>query len=332
MAEPGCRLVTVLGEPGVGKTRLLAEFARSVSGGARVLTGRCLPYGEGITYWPLAEIVRELSDDNDLAAGLASCLAGEERGEQVTELILGAVGVSDRAGSVAEVQWAVRRLFEALAAERPVVVVLEDLHWAEPTFLQLVEYVADCSTGAPILLLAAAREELLDTSPGWALPRPHTRLVSLEPLPEPDARALVDALTSRQAVSEPMRERVVGTAGGNPLFLEQLVALQAEHGDQDGTLPLPATITALLAARLDRLSTAERDVLERAAVEGRGVRKLIRREKRTVCRNEQTHPTRSGRQARAVVVGGVGTGHPPAVHLARTYVRARSERPANHPG
>ncbi len=263
-AEPGCRLVTVLGEPGIGKTRLLSEFARSVSGRARVLTGRCLSYGEGITYWPLSEIVHELCGGGDLAAGLASRRAGEE----VTDLILGAIGVSDRPGSVADVQWATRRLFEVLAAERPVVVVLEDLHWAEPTFLQLVEYVADCSTGAPILLLAAAREELLDSSPGWALPRPHTRLVTLEPLPEPDARALVDALTSRQAVSEPMRERVVGTAGGNPLFLEQLVALHADHDDQDDRLPLPATITALLAARLDRLSTAERDVLERAAVEG----------------------------------------------------------------
>ncbi|HVN60118.1 MAG TPA: AAA family ATPase [Gaiellaceae bacterium] len=268
VAERGCRLLTVLGEPGIGKTRLLAEFARSVSGRARVLSGRCLSYGEGITYWPLAEIVRELCGGEDLAAGLASRLAGEEHGEQIGELILGAIGVSDRPGSVAEVQWAVRRLFEALAAERPLVVVLEDLHWAEPTFLQLVEYVADCSTGAAVLLLAAAREELLDTSPGWALPRPHTRLLSLEPLPEPDARALVEALTSRQAVSEPLRDRVVGTAGGNPLFLEQLVALQADHDDQDGALPLPPTITALLAARLDRLSTGERDVLERAAVEG----------------------------------------------------------------
>ena len=116
--------------------------------------------------------------------------------------------------------------------------------------------------------MAAAREELLDTSPGWALPHPHSRLLTLEPLPQPEAARLVDALTGHEPVAEVMRERVVGTAGGNPLFLEQLVALRAEDGNHDGELPLPTTITALLAARLDRLPTAERDLLKRAAVEG----------------------------------------------------------------
>ena len=269
VTEPACRLLTVVGEPGIGKTRLLAEFAGSVSGRARVLSGGCLPYGEGITYWPLREIVRELCPGDDLKAELGSWLAGEERGAQIVRLVLGAIGASDdRAGSVEEVQWAVRRLFEALAAERPLVVVLEDLHWAESTFLQLVEYLAGHSTGTEILVLAAAREELLDTSPGWALPRPHSRLLALEPLSKAEAGRLVDALTSDQPVPEEMRARVLGAGGGNPLFLEQLVALQAEHGDPAGTLPLPTTVTALLAARLDRLSIGERDVLERAAVEG----------------------------------------------------------------
>jgi class 3 adenylate cyclase/tetratricopeptide (TPR) repeat protein len=268
LAEPACRLVTVLGEPGIGKTRLLAEFAASVSGQARVLRGHCLPYGKGITYWPLAEIVHELSGDDDLSAGLASCLAGEAQAERISGLILSAISASKREGSVEEVQWAARRLLETLAAERPLVVLLEDLHWAEPTFLGLVEYIAGCSTGLPLLLLGAAREELLDSSPGWALPHPHSRLLPLESLTEPEARTLVDALTRRQAVADAMRERLVGIGGGNPLFLEQLVAVQAEDGAQDGEVALPTTITALLAARLDRLSAAERDVLERAAVEG----------------------------------------------------------------
>ena len=269
LAEPGCRLVTVLGEPGIGKTRLLREFARTVSDQALVLTGSCLPYGEGITYWPLREIVHVLCHGDDLAVELGSQLAGDEQGARIAGLLLGAVGASDaQGGSVEEVQWAARRLFEALAAERPLLVVLEDLHWAEPTFLQLVEYLADCAGGAPALLVAAAREELLDTSPGWALPHPHSRLLTLEPLPQPEAARLVDALTGHEPVAEVMRERVVGTAGGNPLFLEQLVALRAEDGNHDGELPLPTTITALLAARLDRLPTAERDLLERAAVEG----------------------------------------------------------------
>jgi class 3 adenylate cyclase/tetratricopeptide (TPR) repeat protein len=268
VTQPGCRLLTVLGEPGIGKTRLLREFARSIAGRARVLRGGCLPYGEGITYWPLREIIHDLSGGGDPSAGLASYLAGVERGDQIAGPILGAIGASDSSGSVEEVHWAARRLFEALAAERPLVVVLEDLHWAESTFLQLVEYLSDCATGAPILLLAAAREELLDTSPAWALPHPHSRLLTLEPLPDPEAGRLVDALTSSNPAPGQMRARLVDTGGGNPLFLEQLVALQAEDSQPESALPLPATITALLAARLDRLAAAERDVLERAAVEG----------------------------------------------------------------
>jgi class 3 adenylate cyclase/tetratricopeptide (TPR) repeat protein len=267
-AEPGCRLITVLGEPGIGKTRLVREFAASVMH-ARVLTGSCLPYGDGITYWPLREIVHELCGGDHLAGGLRSRLSGVEHAERIAGLILGAIGASeDRGGSVEEVQWAARRLFERLAAERPLLIVLEDLHWAEPTFLQLVEYVADCATGAPIVLLAAARDELLDESPGWALPHPHSRLLTLEPLAETEARLLVDDLSGDQPVAEQTRARLVSTGGGNPLFLEQLVALQAEDGNENGELLLPTSITAILAARLDRLPTAERDVLERAAVEG----------------------------------------------------------------
>ena len=268
LAEPGCRLLTVLGEPGIGKTRLLREFAQSVAGRALVLSGGCLPYGEGITYWPLRELVHELCEGDDLAAELASHLAGSEQAERIAGSILGAIGATETAGSVEEVQWAARRLFESLAAERPLLILLEDLHWAEPTFLQLVEYVADCAGGAPIVLLAAAREELLDENPGWALPHPHSRLLPLEPLPDSVAGRLVDALAGAEPVAVAMREQVVGTGGGNPLFLEQLVALQAEDGNEDGELPLPTTVTALLAARLDRLPTAERDLLERAAVEG----------------------------------------------------------------
>ena len=259
VGEPGCRLVTVVGEPGIGKTRLLAEFAKSLGGEARVVTGHCLPYGEGITYWPLAEIVRGLGGD-DPAGFLADCLAAQDRGDVVGELVLGAVGASDRAALTEEIQWAVRRLFEALATEQPLVVVLEDLHWAEPTFLQLVEYVAGCSTGFPLLLLAAARDELLESRPGWALPRQNSRLLTLGALDAPDAEALIDALDA--GLSEGFRTRVARAGGGNPLFLEQLLALHAENGSE-GELPLPPTIKALLAARLDRLPTPERDVLER---------------------------------------------------------------------
>ena len=256
----------MVGEPGIGKTRLLGEFASSVAGEARVLTGHCLPYGEGITYWPLAEIVRDLAGDD--RSQLAGYLASDERGELVCDLLLGAIGAVERAGSVEETQWAVRRLLEALAREQPLVVVFEDLHWAEPTLLQLVEYLAGCSTGSPILLLAAARDELLEQRSAWALPRPNAQLLPLGALSESEGEMLIGRLAGGARISGAMRARISRTGAGNPLFLEQLLALQAEEGETDDELPLPVTIKALLAARLDRLTTLERDLLERAAVEG----------------------------------------------------------------
>jgi len=264
VAERGCRLVTVVGEPGIGKTRLLAEFTSTLAGEVSVLGGRCLPYGQGITYWPLVGIVRQLGGPDAIAERLAS----DEQAGQVRALILGTIGVADPVGSVEEAQWATRRLFEALGREKPLVVVLDDLQWAEPTFLQLVEYVATCSSGAPILLLAAARDELLESSPAWALPRPNAQILPLRALSEREARALFDQAAARWALSESRWARLADAAAGNPLFLEQLLAHQAEDGGPDEGLVLPPTIEALLAARLDRLSTAERDVLERAAVEG----------------------------------------------------------------
>ncbi|MGZ4359979.1 MAG: BTAD domain-containing putative transcriptional regulator, partial [Gaiellaceae bacterium] len=264
VVERGCRLVTVVGEPGIGKTRLLAEFTSTLAGEVRVLGGRCLPYGQGITYWPLVGIVRQLGGPDALAASLAS----DEQAEQVRELILGTIGVADPIGSVEEAQWATRRLFEALGREKPLVVVLDDLHWAEPTFLELVEYLATCSSGAPILLLAAARDELLESHPAWAIPRPNAQILPLRALSEREARTLIDQAAARWGLSESRVARLADAAAGNPLFLEQLLAHQAEDGGPVEVLDLPATIEALLAARLDRLSTAERDVLERAAVEG----------------------------------------------------------------
>ncbi|MGZ4385206.1 MAG: ATP-binding protein, partial [Gaiellaceae bacterium] len=264
VAERGPRLVTVVGEPGIGKTRLLAEFTSGLAGEACVVGGRCLPYGDGVTYWPLVGILRALGGRDALAEGLAS----DEHGGQVRELILGAVGAADQIGSVEEVQWAVKRLFEALGREQPLVVVLDDLQWAEPAFLQLLEYLASCSSGAPILLLAAARDEVLETRPAWALPLPNARILPLRALSEGEAQALIDQAAARSVLSESRRARIADAAGGNPLFLEQLLAHQAEHGGPAEELVLPPTIEALLAARLDRLPPAERDLLERAAVEG----------------------------------------------------------------
>jgi len=264
VAERGPRLVTVVGEPGIGKTRLLAEFTSGLAGEALVLGGRCLPYGDGITYWPLIGILRDLGGRDAVVARLAS----DDQGEQVEKLILGAVGAVDQVGSVEEAQWAIRRLFEALAREKPLVIVLDDLQWAEPTFLQLVEYLASYSSGAPILILAAARDELLDVRPGWAFPTPNALFLALRALSDRETRAFVDQAAQRWDVSSARQAQIADISAGNPLFLEQLLTHQAEHGGQAADLVVPPTIEALLAARLDRLPTGERDLLERASVEG----------------------------------------------------------------
>jgi tetratricopeptide (TPR) repeat protein len=234
-------LVTVLGTAGLGKTRLAAELIAEIAERATVLQGRCLSYGEGITFWPLQEILR----------GLGERPAGAPEPE--------------RARSTEETFWAYRKLFEALAKEQPLVLVLEDIHWAEPTLLDLLEYVVSFASDVPILLLCLARPQLLDERPTWIAPRANATVLTLEALREDESEDLVERLAND--LSDETRARVVGAAEGNPLFVEQLLAHQAESGN--GELHVPATIQALLAARIDRLAPDERAVIERAAIEGR---------------------------------------------------------------
>jgi class 3 adenylate cyclase/tetratricopeptide (TPR) repeat protein len=245
--------VTLLGAPGIGKSRLARELVQRVMGAARVVVGRCPAYGEGITYWPLREIVRAT------AAAERDAIAAVAGDELVADRIAAAVGVGGVEGTKEETQWAARRYLETLAAERPLLVVLDDLHWAEPTFLDLVEYVADFAL-APILLLCTARPELLDRRPAWTAPRPNATAIALDALPAEDAAELASN------VDEATRRRILDVAEGNPLFLEQLVALRA---GADGDVEIPPTLQALLAARIDSLAPAERIVIERASVEGR---------------------------------------------------------------
>ena len=180
VAERTCRLCTGVGEPGIGKSRLVGELL-AASGRARVVVGRCLSYGEGITYWPLAEIVREVAG-TEPKARLQELLARDEEAELVAERIAGTVGAASAATAAPEeTYWAFRRLFEALAADRPLIIVIEDVHWAEPTLLDLLEYVAGFSSSAPILLLCVARPDLLESRPSWAAPRPNATVVSLQP-------------------------------------------------------------------------------------------------------------------------------------------------------
>jgi len=260
ISERACRLCTVVGAPGIGKSRLIREFVVELGQLATVAVGRCLFYGEGVTYRPLAEIVRGLcgGEPRELIGELVQA---NEHKDLVAERVLGAIGLAEPGGRE-ETFWAVRQLFETAAPERPLIAVFEDLHWAEPTLLDLLEYVASFSSGAPILLTGLARPELLETHPGWAAPQPNRTVLALEPLPLTEAQELVALLGDGQ-LDEQGRARIVETAEGNPLFLEQLVAVQAE-GEE-----LPPSVRAVLAARVDRLDPGEGAVLERASVEGR---------------------------------------------------------------
>jgi DNA-binding SARP family transcriptional activator len=262
-------LLTVLGPAGIGKSRLAGELPAVVGDEARVVTGRCLPYGEGITYWPLYEIVHEAAGDAPLET-IFECLGGDEEAALVTELIAAVLGLADgRTASEEETFWAVCRLVEGFARERPLVVVLEDLHWAEPGLLDLVEHLAGSACAAPVLLVCLARPELLETRPHWGGGKPNATSLLLEPLLHDESEHLLDSLQGGDALPAPTRARITEAAEGNPLFLEQLLAMATEVGFESGEIPMPPTIEALLAARLDRLGPGERAVLDRAAVIGK---------------------------------------------------------------
>jgi class 3 adenylate cyclase/tetratricopeptide (TPR) repeat protein len=234
LSERRCEFVTVLGEPGVGKSRLVAEALASLD--ARVVRGRCLPYGEGITYWPVVELVKQLDalpSDPSAAAAVRSLL-----------------GQSDEGTSADQIAWAFRKLLEEQA---PLIVVLDDIQWGEETFLDLVEASALLTSGAPLLLLCTARLDLLDRRASWP------GVVRLEPLSEEEVDELI-----RDEVSDELRGRIAHAAGGNPLFISEMLAMAHEQEDVE----VPPTLKALLAARLDQLDEPERRVLERGSVEG----------------------------------------------------------------
>jgi class 3 adenylate cyclase/tetratricopeptide (TPR) repeat protein len=259
-----CRRFTVLGAAGIGKSRLVSEFVEMLGSRATVLTGRCLPYGEAITFWPLREIVRALGG----AEGIRSELADTPDGELVAERVLAAVGASPDSVRGEEAAWAFRKLFEYLARQRPVVVVLEDIHWAAPTLLDLAEYLLGWSQG-PILLVCLSRPDLIERRPNWVHLGPTVDALVLEPLSETEAELLLRQLRRGELGDGESRQRIAEAAEGNPLFLEQLAAMLAETQAGDEALAVPPSIQAVLAERLDQLSPEERSVIERAAVVGR---------------------------------------------------------------
>ncbi len=258
--ERSCHLFTVLGPAGVGKSRLAAEFLGSL-GDTAVLRGRCLPYGEGITYWPVVEVLKQI-----LGADPAA-LDRYALDSRATVALRSVLGDESAHASAEEIAWAVRKLLEAVAEERPLVCVLDDVHWGEETFLDLVEHIADLSRGAPILLLCMGRPELLDRRSGWGGGKLNATAVLLEPLSAQETDTLIEELLSDKTVEGGLRARISEAAEGNPLFVEEMVAMLRDS--PSGEVVVPPTIQALLAARLDQLDPAERGVLERGSVEGR---------------------------------------------------------------
>ncbi|MBA3688153.1 MAG: AAA family ATPase [Chloroflexi bacterium] len=285
--ERVCHLFTVLGVAGVGKSRLVEEFLAGLGDRASVASGRCLAYGSGITYWPVAEALRsgvgiaEAATAEQAAAALSTVLIGEPEAERIAAATGSLIGLNADPHDQEELFWAVRKTFEALARGRPLVLVLDDTHWGEPTFLDLVEHIADWTRDAPILLIVMARSELLEKRPAWGGGKRSATTVQLEPLSEVESEELVGSLLGQADLTGAFRARVSSAAEGNPLFVEELLAKLIDDGflqrAGDGwvsrgdlrELAIPSSIQALLAARLDGLGAEERSVIESGAVEGK---------------------------------------------------------------
>jgi class 3 adenylate cyclase/tetratricopeptide (TPR) repeat protein len=283
--EQESRFVPVLGEAGAGKSRLLRELTTVVGERAVVLEGRCVPYGEGITYFPLSIMLKPLAsiaDENSREVARAKLLAllpDTEESSLVVARLAGAIGLDDVLARPEEIAWAVRRLLESLASERPVVVVFDDLHWAELTFLRLVQYLGEFCRDKPILIVGCSRPEVAELAPSL-FELPHARRIDLESLGDAVCANLIGNLLGDD-VSPEIVLRVAEVAEGNPLFIEETVRMLLDEGLLVRTgdrwepardladVVLPPSIEALLAARLDRLEPVELAVLQRGAVIGR---------------------------------------------------------------
>jgi DNA-binding SARP family transcriptional activator len=288
-------LVTVIGEAGLGKTRLVYEIERRLGQEVNVLTGRCLPYGEGITFWPLREVIRQAGGGHDSPDRIEALLRGQPDAAEIATRLSLALGPGNQGRlDAAEIFWAARRFLEALAQSRPLMVVFEDLHWAESTLLDLVEYLAVQQGPSPVVLVCVARPELREQRPTWAAGTERAISIELTPLTEDSAAALLDSLAEDQRIPPSTRARLLETAAGNPLYLEQLAASLSEQAGSETRPALPPTIQALLGARLQRLGPGASSVLACAAIMGKdfglqAVRELLPPEARDpLGRNLQT--------------------------------------------
>jgi class 3 adenylate cyclase/tetratricopeptide (TPR) repeat protein len=297
MRESSAQLVTVTGEPGVGKSRLVAEFRVSLEeqkGAISWRQGRCLPYGEGVTFWALGEIVKAhagiLESDGPseasekLIRGLSGLVPEVAERDWIRSRLAPLVGARtpEPAGTVEREEsfTAWRRFFEALASERPLILAFEDLHWADPAMLDFVEHVVDWSSEVSLLVICLARPELYERRPGWGGGKKNSTTIALSPLATEETARLISALLSQAVLPADTQRALIERAGGNPLYAEEFVRMlfdrgilkrkdRAVHVASGVQIPVPETVQALIAARLDTLPIERKALLHDAAVVGK---------------------------------------------------------------
>ena len=278
--ERSPQLVTLVGVPGIGKSRLVHELAGIVDSEQELITwrqGRSLPYGDGVTFWALAEIVKAQAGilesdaseqaEEKLGRAVGAVAADGSEAHWLTRHLYPLAGLAEEAsGSAQEAYAAWRRFLEAMAEERPLVLVFEDLHWADAALLDFVDQLVERTTSVPMLVLGTARPELLERRPGWGGGKPNALTISLSPLSDDETAVLVRSLLERSVLDAPLQEALLARAGGNPLYAEQYTRVLLERGDVDA---LPETVQGIIAARLDALSEQEKRVLQDASVVGK---------------------------------------------------------------
>ena len=288
VANRTCQLFTILGEAGIGKSRLVQEFVSLAQDRATAVGGHCLADGNGITFWPLASAIRQAvnirEDDTAQIARtkLLAVLGTQEHAQSIADHVLPVLSLRETAASLEQIFWAVRRLLETIARDRPLIVVFDDLQWAEATLADLIEHVADWSGDVPLLVICLARPELLDVQPAWGGGKLNATTILLEPLNHEECRRLLGHLLDYQQVAEDAWNRIGEIAEGNPLFLEEILGMLLDEGKlrrKDGRWLLaaedrykrivPPSIGALIAERLERLPPDARALIQRAAIAGR---------------------------------------------------------------
>jgi tetratricopeptide (TPR) repeat protein len=281
--ESSVQLVTIAGEPGVGKSRLVTELRTMLDDRPEIVSwrhGRCLPYGEGITFWALGEVFKaeagilESDDRDEVTAKLGETISALFDEQSEREWLVARLGPlvgkgGDAEGVVREEAFtAWRRFLEAMAARRPLVLVAEDLHWADGALLDFLDHLLDWAAPVPLLLLCTARPELYERRPGWGGGKRNATTISLSPLSAEETARLLQVLLERTLLPADTQARLLERSGGNPLYAEQFARMLAERGDAED-LPMPETVQALVAARLDTLGPELKALLHDASVVGR---------------------------------------------------------------